>query len=143
MDAVAKTPHFAERISANPSNLDRILKLDPKEFVRTMRRWNETFYYQPGSPVIAVTEEQLRSLRVPVLLCEGNDDHHPKVISDQLASLLPDVTVVPTPWTHEEWIEVAAGRTGTTPARELLPRLAAPFRDFIVATEARLAQPAR
>src|SRR5262245_710221 len=65
MEAVAATPFFAERIAANPANRERLLAMDPSRFVATMRRWNESFYWRPETPVIGASETELRAITVP------------------------------------------------------------------------------
>ena len=139
MEAVAETPFFSELIAKNPGNRTRLLALDPKEFIRTMQRWNEAFYYRPEMPLIGCTKDDLRSIRAPTLLFHGNDDHHSREVSDAVSQLLPAVQQAELPWGYEEWIEISNGRVpDATPARELLPRLAGPFADFIARTEAHL-----
>lgn len=104
-----------------------------------MQRWNETFYYRLEMPLIGCTKDDLRSIRAPTLLFHGNDDHHSREVSDAVSQLLPEVQQAELPWGYEEWIEISNGRVlDATPARELLPRLAGPFADFIARTEAHL-----
>lgn len=71
MEAVAKTPFFAERIAANPANRERLLAMDPAAFIAAMKRWNEFFYYRTDMPLAGATVEQLRAIACPALIFEG------------------------------------------------------------------------
>jgi pimeloyl-ACP methyl ester carboxylesterase len=76
MAAVAATEQYAERIAANPRNRDRLLKMDPKEFIATMKRWRELFVAGAHLPVMGVTEEELASIKAPTIVIPGNDQTH-------------------------------------------------------------------
>ena len=144
MQAVAQTPHFAERIQKNPRAEKQLLSMDPDEFIRMMFKWNETFYYREDTPVVGATEDQLRGLKMPTLLMHGNDDHHTRATSDRLAKLLPNVEQVDTPWTEDEYHKLTANVVpGKTMGRDILPRLADPFCAFVQKTEAKLQPVAR
>ena len=87
MAAVAATAFFSERIAANPANEEIILSTPTDAFVAALRAWNESFFYRPDTPVIGATDTELRSLRLPALVFEGNDDIHPGDASRAFASL--------------------------------------------------------
>lgn len=76
MQAVAESEHFAERIKANPKNRERLLAMDPKQFVDVMTRWRSHFVASADLPVIGVTEQQLNSVKVPTCIIPGNDKTH-------------------------------------------------------------------
>ena len=76
MAAVCETEHFRERIAANPSNRDRILRLPTDQFIATMTRWREYFLEDADKPVIGASAEQLRSIAVPTCIIPGNDRTH-------------------------------------------------------------------
>jgi pimeloyl-ACP methyl ester carboxylesterase len=76
MAAVAATEQYAERIAANPRNRDRLLKMDPKEFIATMKRWRELFVAGAHLPVMGVTEDELASIKAPTIVIPGNDQTH-------------------------------------------------------------------
>ena len=138
MEAVIETPFFAERIAANPSNRERLLAMDPGEFARVMKRWNASFYYREETPVIGATEEQLRAIRAPTVLFEGNDDIHPEESSDALHRLLPHSELAPSPWSREDFMAIFTRRTSGS-VMDLYPRLAGAILDFLSRTEDRLA----
>jgi pimeloyl-ACP methyl ester carboxylesterase len=137
MEAVCESDHFAERIRVNPKNRDILMSIDPEDFIKTMRRWNEAFYFKPEEPLCALSAQDLRNIAVPCLLTEGNDEGHPKEVSDRIAQLLPDVEYIKLPWTTQEWVDISNGRSSTTVARELYPRLADLFAEFIMRAEAK------
>ncbi len=130
MAAVAQTPYFAECISANPENRNRLLAIPPKQFIETLKRWNTHYYYRPDSPVIGMTEDELRTIRVPTLVFEGNDDIHPREASRSVASLIPGAISTPSPWSGDEFIEryTSPDPTGVF---NLYPRLAPKVLEFV------------
>ena len=122
MEAVARTPFFADRIRENPANEARLLAADVDEFVGTMLAWNESFYWRPETPVIGATEDELRSIRCPVLVFSGNDLFHPAAPAEALHRLVEGCELAELPWTGEEW---TSRYHGPKPAGvvDLYPRL--------------------
>jgi len=47
-----------------------------------------------GEFVFTVTDDEAATIPTPTLLLAGNDDFHPRIVSDALAARLPDVTYV-------------------------------------------------
>jgi 2-hydroxy-6-oxonona-2,4-dienedioate hydrolase len=135
MEAVIGTPFFRERIDANPSNRGRLLALDPVEFVAVMHRWNRFFYYRDDTPVIGATRAELRSLRCPALVFEGNDDVHPPEAAEAVHRLVEGSEFVPSPWTTEDFVYRQVGRVAGSVV-DLYPRLGPAIFDFIDRTEA-------
>ena len=103
MSAVAETEFFALRIKANPSNADRLLSMDVAEFCSVMRRWQAA--YSRPNPVGDLTEEQLKTIKCPLVIFEGNtpDDVHHKSAAENLHRLVSHSEMRPSAWTHEEW----------------------------------------
>jgi 2-hydroxy-6-oxonona-2,4-dienedioate hydrolase len=128
MAEVIETPFFAERIAANPRNRERLLALDPEEFIAVMKRWNEFFMPLPGSPLVGATEAELRAITAPTLIFEGNDDIHPPEPAEAIHALVAGSQFAASPWTGDEW------RAGPLP--QLYTRLAPEIADFIRKTEA-------
>jgi pimeloyl-ACP methyl ester carboxylesterase len=137
MEAVAKTPFFAERIAANPGNRARLLAQDPATFADVMRAWNAFFYHRPGMPVQGVTEAQLRAISVPTLAFEGNDDIHSREASDALARLVPGVEMAACPWSRDEFTAYYTGRRQGGIMQSLYPRMAPRILAFLEKLEAR------
>lgn len=130
MEAVAKSPFFADRIAANPGNRERLLALDPVEFVDQMKRWNQAFYYSPDASLAGIPDSALPSIAVPTLIVAGNDDVHPPSVSDTIARLVPGATYIPSPWSNEDWLDMFTGRKGGS-VFDLYPLLAPALLDFV------------
>jgi pimeloyl-ACP methyl ester carboxylesterase len=123
MAAVAETPFFAERLRANPANEARLFALDPEAFVATMKRWNGFFQYREDTPLVGLTEADLRALAVSTLVFEGNDDIHPPQVAEAIARLVPGAVLAPSPWTREAWMDRFTGRSAGS-VFDLYPQLA-------------------
>jgi pimeloyl-ACP methyl ester carboxylesterase len=89
MAAVAATEHFRECILANPRNRERLLALDPREFIATMTRWREFFNADAANPVIGASESELNSIRVPTCIIPGNDKTHSHVTGALAHRMIP------------------------------------------------------
>ncbi len=89
MQAVAESEHFAERIKANPKNRERLLAIDPKQFVDVMTQWRSHFVASADLPVIGVTEQQLKSIKVPTCVIPGNDKTHSHVTGNAAHRMIP------------------------------------------------------
>lgn len=142
MQAVAETPFFAERIAANPANRERLLAIEPAEFIAVMRRWNEMFYPRPDTPMVGATAAQLRAITVPTLIVEGNDDIHPADAAETLHRLIPGSQLVPSPWSGDEFMARMVGRTQGT-VFDLYPRLVPLLSGWLIETERRQVAAAR
>jgi pimeloyl-ACP methyl ester carboxylesterase len=130
MAAVCETPWFAERIAANPGNRKRLMAMDPVRFAGTMHRWNAAYFYQPGQALTGIANESLRTIAVPTLIFEGNDDVHTAEASRLAASLIPGATLLPPPWSEAQWLDHFTGRNGR-PVFELYPQVVPSLREFI------------
>jgi pimeloyl-ACP methyl ester carboxylesterase len=76
MAAVCVTEQYQERIAANPKNRDRLMAMDPAEYIRVMEHWLAIFLRGPRAPVMGLTDEQLGAIKVPTLIVPGNDNTH-------------------------------------------------------------------
>src|SRR6185437_2842604 len=77
MAAVAKTPYWSGLIKLNPSNEKRLMEIDPKDFIRVMRRWTNGYLATDVS--LQISEADARKLNasgVPVRLVGGCDRGH-------------------------------------------------------------------
>ena len=114
MQAVADIPYYAARIEANPANRDRILGMDPAEFIQVMRKWEQAFVENSGLAVAGATEEQLKAIRVPTMIVAGDDELHLRAAGEALHRMVPHSEfhepVVP----RDEW-----ARLWTGPPREM------------------------
>jgi pimeloyl-ACP methyl ester carboxylesterase len=130
MTAVAEGPYWSDRVAANPSNRGRLLAMDPDEFIAVMKRWMSAFYYRADSSITGATDAQLTTIAVPTLVFEGNDDVHPKAVSDAMARLIPGAAYRPSPWTGEEFTGRFCGRIAA-PVMDLYPALVPDIVEFV------------
>jgi pimeloyl-ACP methyl ester carboxylesterase len=93
MAAVCEMEHWKERIEARPQNRDVLMKMDPQKFIKVMSHWREYFIKGADLPVIGATEEDLKSIKVPICVVPGNDlTHGPKVV-ENLSRIIPRAEV--------------------------------------------------
>jgi 2-hydroxy-6-oxonona-2,4-dienedioate hydrolase len=135
MAGVADLPFFRERIEANPSNRHRILSTPPEQFIDALRGWNQSFYHRSDTPVIAATADELRTIRCPTLIFEGNDDFHPPEAARALHTLVEGSELHSLPWSRDEWMHRFVGRVAGS-VTELYVRLVPALSDFVARTEA-------
>jgi pimeloyl-ACP methyl ester carboxylesterase len=90
MAAVCETDHFKGVIGSRPGNRDRLMAMDPKEFIRIMGAWRDDFLTSAAKPVVGATEEQLRAIAAPACLIAGNDVIHAPKAARNLARILSE-----------------------------------------------------
>jgi 2-hydroxy-6-oxonona-2,4-dienedioate hydrolase len=132
MDAVARTPHYTERVKLNPSSSERIRSFDRDAFVALRRRWQEEL--REDDPILGHTAEEASRLAVPLGIVGGVDSAHPRAQSEQLAALVEGARFFEPPYTHEDWLAVDLG-----PGLYLyagLPGLDRVLDDFVSSVEA-------
>ena len=76
MAAVCATEQYRERIAANPDTRDRLMKMDPKEYIKVMSNWQRQFIESTKLEVFGMTKADLASISVPAVLIPGNDRTH-------------------------------------------------------------------
>ena len=130
MEAVVRTPFFADRIAANPANAEWLLAMDPATFVGQMKRWNTAFYHRPDAALAGVPDAALAGIAMPTLIVAGNDDVHPPSVSDAIARLVPNATHIASPWSNSEWLDMFTGRKRGS-VFDLYPLLAPALLDFV------------
>ena len=124
MEAVCSTDDWRERIEDNPANFEKLMAMDPADFIAILGRWKALFEEGAHHPVMGVPDEQLRSLRMPTIVIPGNDNTHSAASGRAAHELIPnselhdlgladeDVDLIPYPdWApHEpEIVEALAG----------------------------------
>jgi pimeloyl-ACP methyl ester carboxylesterase len=134
MPAVIETPYWAERIAENPSNRERMLAMDPDEFIAVMKRWMNAFTFRDGSDLTGATNDELATITVPTLIFEGNDDVHPRDTSDMMARMIPGATYLPSPWSTDDFMERLSGRV-PGPVFDLYPQLVPDIAAFLAKHE--------
>ena len=89
MAAVCDSEHFSERIAANPANRDRIMAMQPGNFMAAFERWRQGFLADAELLVIGATEAALKGISVPTCIVPGNDLTHPRLVGENAARLIP------------------------------------------------------
>ena len=74
MDAVCAMEAWKERFKENPRGRDYLAHLPAQKFIAVFNRWNAIFEAGASLPVMGVTEQELRSIKVPTLIIPGNDN---------------------------------------------------------------------
>ena len=90
MAAVCASEHFSAGISTNPGNRERLMQFTPETFIAVMREWYRRFVEGASSPILGVSESQLRSIQIPAFVIPGNDNTHPLVAGQRLQALLSE-----------------------------------------------------
>jgi pimeloyl-ACP methyl ester carboxylesterase len=103
---------WKERIAENPANSDRILAMDPDEFLRVMLRWLNAFVPKPGQAIPGVDDELFGDIKVPTLIIRGgeNDWDHPKRTSLEVNCLIKGSTLIDPPWPEDAWERAGEAR---------------------------------
>ena len=76
MAAVCATEQYQERIAANPQTRDRLMAMDPKQYIKVMSNWQGQFIESTKLEVFGMTKDDLNSIAVPTVLIPGNDQTH-------------------------------------------------------------------
>ncbi len=135
MEAVSATEFFAERIAQNPGNREKLLNMDPDEFISVMSRWSTFFTEGAHLPVIGATEEELGAIKVPTVIVAGNDEVHTLTAAQNLHRLLPQSEFHDPPISTDEWDRLWVGPPEDL-ARVRAERAAPIFREFLARVEA-------
>ena len=135
MEAVSATEFFAERIAQNPGNREKLLSMDPSEFISVMSRWSTFFTEGAHLPVIGATEEELGAIKVPTVIVAGNDEVHTLTAAQNLHRLLPSRSSTTRPYRRTSGTASGWGHRRTWP-RVRAERAAPIFREFLARVEA-------
>src|SRR5215470_20378753 len=90
MAAVCALEHWSEVITLNPAARDRLMALDPTDFIARMERWRRSFDAGSDHAVIGLSPAELRSLTVPACIIPGNDRVHPRLPGQVAHRLMPN-----------------------------------------------------
>ena len=102
MAAVCATPFYQELIAADPSNQDRLMAMDPRQYIAVMRHWLQIFLQGPREPVLGMTIEALQAIRVPTWVVPGNDNTHVSRHGREAAALIPGCELFELPVADED-----------------------------------------
>jgi len=90
MAAVCAEEHFAALIRTRPANRERLMAIEPGDFIAVMRAWRAPFVAGAELPLIGTSKDDLASIKVPVCLIPGNDLTHRGETGAAAARLIPD-----------------------------------------------------
>ncbi len=76
MAAVCATDAYRERIAANPANRDKLMTMEPGDFIDAMTRLRDLFEEGAHWPVMGVAEAELAEMDIPTIVIPGNDNTH-------------------------------------------------------------------
>ena len=80
---------WKERFKENPRGRDYLAKLPADKFIQVFTRWKEIFAAGGKHPVMGVTEQELRSIKVPTIIIPGNDQTHSSASAAVAHKLIP------------------------------------------------------
>jgi pimeloyl-ACP methyl ester carboxylesterase len=89
MAAVCATEQYQERIVANPQTAQRLMAMDPKDYIKVMSNWQNQFIESTKLDVFGMTDADLASIAVPTVIIPGNDQTHASVNGRIAASKIP------------------------------------------------------
>jgi pimeloyl-ACP methyl ester carboxylesterase len=90
MAAVCAMEHWSEVIKANPASRDRLMAMDPQDFIARMTRWRQSFDAGADHAVTGLSPADLRSMTVPACVIPGNDRVHPRNPGQVAHRLMPN-----------------------------------------------------
>ncbi len=90
MAAVCAMEHWTEVINNNPKNRDRLMALEPQDFIARMTRWRQSFDAGSEHTVIGLSPADLRAMTVPACVIPGNDRVHPRTPGQVAHRLMPN-----------------------------------------------------
>src|SRR5580704_1607951 len=90
MAAVCAMEHWREVIAANPASRERLMAMDPRDFVARMERWRNSFLAGSDHAVIGLSPAELRSMAMPACIVPGNDRVHPRIPGQVAHRLMPN-----------------------------------------------------
>ena len=101
MEAVCNLPLYRERIALRPELRDLLMAMDPKELDEFCLRQISIASQDATLPVAHMTEEEVKSIGVPVCVVPGYDPLHTFAAAYSLAGLLPNAEFHDL-WTSDE-----------------------------------------
>jgi pimeloyl-ACP methyl ester carboxylesterase len=126
MEAVVALPDWGEVLERNPANRERMLAMDPRDFIETMERWMLVYWPSNDDVVPGLSFDSAAAITVPSLVFRSgeSDLNHPRVTSEAVARALPSSRLIEPPWGDREWLERQASRAKGGSLFERWPLLA-------------------
>jgi pimeloyl-ACP methyl ester carboxylesterase len=133
MQAVCAMDAWKERFKENPRGRDYLANLPVDQFIRVFTRWKEVFEAGGKYPVMGVTEQELRSIEVPVMIIPGNDNTHSSASGRVAHDLIPGSELHQLPITDQDVPLIPFPEWG--PYEEEIARVFVGFMQRVVAAE--------
>lgn len=110
MDDVVALPEWDEVLRRNPSNRQRLLDHDRRDFIAVMEEWMRAYCPSGDELVPGLPSAAAATLDLPTLVFRSgeSDAFHTRATSEQVAAGLPNARLVEPPWGDREWIERSA-----------------------------------
>ena len=102
MAAVCATEQYQERIAANPQTRDRLMAMDPKDYIKVMSNWQDQFIASTKMEVFGMTDADLASISVPTVVIPGNDQTHASFNGKLCAGKIPGAVLHQLPIEDQE-----------------------------------------
>jgi pimeloyl-ACP methyl ester carboxylesterase len=134
MAALVELPEWHALIEANPGNRDRLLQLEPEEFLSVMMRWFNAYVPKPGQTIPGVDDTEFEAIKVPTMIIRGgeNDIDHPLRTSLEVNYLIKGSRLIEPPWAEDAWeVSVRAMVAGNGHMFDPWPLAAPAILDFV------------
>jgi pimeloyl-ACP methyl ester carboxylesterase len=95
---------FAARIATDPAFRDEVLALNPDQYERLIRAYDDNLWGAEG-PFVSVPESFVRSCPAPLLILPGSDPFHPTATAHRICAEAPDATCLDVDCRSPEKIE--------------------------------------
>jgi pimeloyl-ACP methyl ester carboxylesterase len=102
MAAVCATEQYQERIAANPATRDRLMAMDPQQYIKVMSNWMDQFIASTKTEVFGMTDADLAAIKVPTVVIPGNDLTHASANGKIAASRIPGAVLHQLPITDQD-----------------------------------------
>jgi pimeloyl-ACP methyl ester carboxylesterase len=88
MEGVCATGHFANVMSSDPAQRERLLAVDPQVFIAAMERWRAEFDASAQTTVMSFDDAELQRISVPTVLMPFYDWLHPRGTLDHAHNMI-------------------------------------------------------
>jgi pimeloyl-ACP methyl ester carboxylesterase len=102
MAAVCATEQYQERIAANPQTRERLMAMDPKDYIKVMSNWQDQFIASTKMKLFGMTDADLAAISVPTVVIPGNDQTHASFNGKLCASKIPGAVLHQLPIEDQE-----------------------------------------
>ena len=135
MEAVMNASSWAENLTKNPKARDKLLAMDPRDFIAMMQKWASAYVASDISPVPGMKPVDFARLNMPTLVFKSSptDLAHTETTSLWVHRLIPHSQLAMPPWRDDEW-NYQSGKTQAGEGVSLFtswPKLAPIILDFI------------